>query len=314
MIIGGTEVNPGERHEGYLNIAEKDEFYQIPFIAVNGALSGKIIAILGGTHGTEYAGIEAVLRVMRELDPNQMSGAVIAVPVVNVPQFRHRTQFTSPIDGVNLNNVYPGDPEGSFTHRLAHLVFQDVVSKADALIDCHGGDLNEDIRGFVVASKGPDEELNRVSLEMASCYPCELVHVFPANPVGMGNSAQVVYGIPCIQPEAGTPVPTREEDVQFHIDGMLNVLKYFGVTEGEPRRMKQHVSPDRLRLQSEINGIWHPRVYLDQNVRKGDLLGTVSNLLGVEVQQVKAPEDGTVSMMRSHYSVRKDELLLIVST
>lgn len=307
-------VNSGEKRDGYLDINENDDSYQIPFIVANGASPGKTIAILGGTHGTEYAGIEAVLRLMRVLDPGQMSGTVITVPVVNVPQFRHRTQFTSPIDGVNLNQVYPGNPNGSFTHKLAHLVFQEVVSKADALIDCHGGDLNEDIRGFVVASKGPEEELNRVSLEMASCYSCDLVHVFPADPIGMSNSAQVIYGIPCIQPEAGTPVPLREEDVQFHVTGMMNVLKYFSVLEGEPALRNQHVSPDRLRLRSEHNGIWHPCVVLDQLVGKGELVGVIRDVHGREVQSVEAPESGVISMMRSHYSVREGEMLLIVST
>jgi predicted deacylase len=315
LLICGTKVGLGEKRNGFFEIAEsQSELYRIPFIVTSGVNEGKTIAILGGTHGTEYASIEAVIRLMRELDPEKMSGTVIAVPVVNVPQFRMRTQFTSPIDGVNLNQVYPGDKNGSFTQRLAHQIFNEVVSKADALIDCHGGDLNEDLRGFVVASKGPDEGINKVSLEMASCYPCELVHVFPAESPGMSNSAQVIYGIPCIMPESGTPVPMREADVRFHVDGMLNVLKFFGVIEGKPQRRDQYISPERLRLRSEHNGIWYPQVILDQKVCKGDLIGVVSDLTGEELQPVKAPKAGIVSMMRSHYSVRKDEMLLIIST
>ena len=102
--------------------------------------------------------------------------------------------------------------------------------------------------------------------------------------------------------------------MQFHVEGMVNVLRYFGVIPGEPVKVIQHVSPERLRLHSEHDGIWYSRVALDQKVSKGCLVGLVSDPFGHELQLVKAPEDGVVSMMRSHYSVRKGEMLLIVST
>ncbi|MHA1972623.1 MAG: hypothetical protein ACTSW1_06515, partial [Candidatus Hodarchaeales archaeon] len=95
-------------------------------------------------------------------------------------------------------------------------------------IDCHGGDINEDILGFVVAAEGTDPALNQVSLELAQCYNTGFIHRFPAEP-GLSISAQELLRIPSIMPEAGTPFPVREESVLFHIEGLMNVLRYLEI-------------------------------------------------------------------------------------
>ncbi|MBE0632973.1 succinylglutamate desuccinylase/aspartoacylase family protein, partial [Candidatus Bathyarchaeota archaeon] len=235
--------------------------------------------------------------------------------VLNLPQFLEHTQFTSPVDGLKMNSEFPGAPDGSLTQRIEHKIFTEIVSKSDALIDCHGGDINEDIAGFVVASSSGNHELDKISLEMATCYPTALVHVFPSEPQGMSNSAQHLIGIPCIQLEAGTPYPIREEAVQFHIEGTLNVLKYLQMLPGEPKRnLNQLISPKRLKLFSEHNGVWNSRCQLDQSVKKGDVLGFIKNYYGDIIQTIRASADGIISMTRCYYAIKQEELLLVVST
>ena len=312
ITIGDITAEPGSIARGFLDIGYPD--YNPPLVIINGAYEGKTLTILGGTHGTEHPSIEAVIRLTTMINPDQLSGTVIAVPVLNLPQFLEHKQFTSPVDDLNMNSEFPGAPDGSITQRIAHKIFTQIVSKSDALIDCHGGDINEDIAGFVVASSG-DRELNRISLEMASCYPTGLVHVFPSEPQGMSNSAQHLIGIPCIQPEAGTPYPIREEAVQFHMEGTLNILKYLQMLPGEPKlNLNQLISPRRLKLFSGHNGIWESRCQLDQSIKKGDVLGFIKDYYGDIIQTIRAPADGVVSMTRCYYAVKQEELLLVVST
>lgn len=313
IIIGGTTAEPGSIVKGFLDTGEPE--HNPPLVIINGSHLGKTVTILAGTHGTEHPSIEAVIRLTTMINPDQLSGAVIAVPVLNIPQFLEHTQFTSPVDGLNMNSEFPGAPDGSLTQRIAHKIFTEIVSKSDALIDCHGGDINEDIAGFVVASSSGNHELDKISLEMATCYPTALVHVFPSEPQGMSNSAQHLIGIPCIQPEAGTPYPIREEAVQFHIEGTLNVLKYLQMLPGEPKRnLNQLISPKRLKLFSEHNGVWNSRCQLDQSVKKGDVLGFIKNYYGDIIQTIRAPADGIISMTRCYYAIKQEELLLVVST
>lgn len=309
--IGELFASPGNKVKGFLNAGTTSfNTYRIPLAIINGSSKGKIIGVIGGTHGTEHASIEAVIRVIRKLNPEKMRGTVLAVPVLNGPQFEHRAQFLSPFDQLNLNQVFPGDPKGTLSQRIAHTVFDKVVSKCDALLDCHGGDINEDIRGFVLAGKGEDELVNKVALEMATCFPTRFISLFPVSPTGMTMSAQSRYQIPCIISEAGTPFPVREEEVLFHYEGIMNVLKYFGVIEGDPLRVEPIISKSSVRLLAEEGGVWRPNVKTDQKVNAGDELGVITDLFGEVQQVVEAPEDGVVGMMRCFYSVNCGELLV----
>ena len=302
---------PGEKSTGFIDVG--DDRYRIPVAVINGVLPGKTLGLFGGTHGTEFASVEAVTRVIRSLDPSVMRGTVLATPVLNRAQFEKRTQYTSPADKLNLNCVFPGDSSGSLTQRVAHAAFEGIASKCDALVDCHGGDIDEDIGGFVVAAEGKDKTVNGEALTLASCFPCNLTHIFPASG-GTSLTAQSIYGIPCIMPEAGTPYPVREEAVLFHNEGVMNVLRYMHILGGEPKRQTPRVSRKRLRLLASENGAWHPSVKLDDEVKKGAELGRVTDLFGNVVQVARAPEAGVVSMTRSFYSVTKGETLVVVST
>ena len=308
--IGSAVAAPGEKSTGFIDVG--DDNYRIPVAVINGVLPGKTLGLFGGTHGTEFASIEAVTRVIRSLDPSVMRGAVLGTPILNRSQFEKRTQYTSPVDRLNLNSVFPGDASGSLTQRVAHAAFDGIASKCDALVDCHGGDIDEDIKGFVVAAEGKDFALNAESLKLATCFPCDLTHIFPASG-GMSLSAQSLYGIPCIMSEAGTPYPVREEAVRFHVEGVMSVLRHMGILGGEPKYRAQRVSRRRLRVLASEGGAWHPSVDLNKEVKKGDELGRVTDLFGNVVQIAKTPESGIISMMRCFYSVSKGETLTVIS-
>jgi uncharacterized protein len=310
VSVGGVTAAPGEKSTGFIDVG--DDRYSIPVAVINGVLPGKTLGLFGGTHGTEFASIEAVTQVIRSLDPAVMRGVVLIVPLLNRAQFEKRMQYTSPVDKLNLNSVFPGDASGSLTQRVAHAAFENIVPKCDALVDCHGGDIDEDIRGFVVAAEGKNSKINAEALVLASCFPCDLTHIFPASG-GASLTAQSIYGIPCIMPEAGTPYPVREEEVRFHYEGVTNVLRYMHIIGGEPKLRTPRVSRKRLRLLAVKSGAWHPSVELDDEVKKGAEIGRVTDLFGNVVQVARSPEAGVVGMKRCFYSVAKGETLAVVS-
>ncbi len=307
----GISAKPGEKVTGFLDVG--DERYQIPVAVIHGVSAGKTLGLIGGTHGTEFASIEAVTRIIDSLNPSEISGTVLAVPVLNRSQFEARQQYTSPVDGLNLNGVFPGDPKGSLTKRIAHVAVEEVVSRSNALVDCHGGDIDEDIKGFVVAAEGPDPAVNGEALVLASCFPCKLTHIFPAGG-GASLTAQSLYGIPTIMPEAGTPYPVGEDAVSFHYEGIINVLRHMGILHGKPKYSNQRISRKRNRVISTVDGTWHPSFVLDDEVKAGDEIGVVKDFFGKPIQFVKAPESGVISMARCFYSVKKGETLAVISS
>src|SRR3954468_8022075 len=97
------------------------------------------ISVIGGIHGCEYSSIAAVTRLMRELEGAELHGTVVGVPVVSMASFRRRTPFVVPEDGKNLNRTFPGDPEGSYTDRLAHDIFPRLIAPPGAGVHPHRG-------------------------------------------------------------------------------------------------------------------------------------------------------------------------------
>src|SRR6478735_2187835 len=124
--------------------------HDVPAFESRGTADGPRVAVLGGVHGCEYSSIAAVIRLMRGLGEHR--GTVVGVPVVSMDSFIQRSPFVVPADGKNLNRSFPGDPDGSYTDRLAHDIFTQLIEPADALIDLHGGDLVEALEPFTLYS------------------------------------------------------------------------------------------------------------------------------------------------------------------
>jgi predicted deacylase len=312
--IDGIHAEPGEKVFGFIEVGTTSiSTYRIPVAILNGIEDGKKLCLLGGTHGTEFASIEAVIRTIQSLDPKKMKGAVLAVPIVNGPQFEHRSAFLSPFDQLNQNRQFPGDPEGTLSKRTAHVVFSKIASKADALCDCHGGDITEDLDCYVIARVGEDEELNRKALEMARCFPGKVIVSKSGGTPGTTGEAQDLYKIPCITPEAGTPYPVRERHIKFHYDGIQNLLKLLGIIKGEPKTFDAKVNPKEYHAIAKRGGIWHSKVEIGQEVQKGQELGNMTDLFGNILETYTAPERGWVRFLRVWYSVNVGEPLVSVS-
>jgi predicted deacylase len=150
--LGGfkpLEVKPGEKAFGYVKVVDNLAVeFDMPVGVVNGVEEGPTLMVTGGLYPTEYCGVEAASRLYKAVEPKNLKGRFIVVPVVNMPVFRFRTPWLnlrssiSPFDGGNINNSFPGDQEGRPTRRLAHTLFQ-LVREADYHVDFRGGDLPE---------------------------------------------------------------------------------------------------------------------------------------------------------------------------
>jgi len=186
-----------------------------------------------------------------------------------------------------------------------------LAREADALIDSHGGDLTEDINRFVIIGRTDDEGLHKRMIEMASCYDAHYIRASELR--GSTGEALSKYGIPCLTPESGTPYPVREEEVAFHYDGIVNVMKLLGMLEGEPETRELPVNPAQERLYAERGGIWRQRVEAGQRVKEGDVLREVVDLFGETLQTLVAPFDGVANNSRtSHMANTGDTLISVV--
>ena len=310
--VGDKEIKPGEKVKGFIKVGEASTHdVNMPYVVVNGTKPGPTLCVLGGIHPLEYASIEGVLRVVKEVEPGKLKGTLLVVPVVNTEGFNARAAFNNPIDYVNQNRVFPGDPTGTMSRRVAAALFENFVSKADALIDSHGGDLTEDIYKFVIVGNTENKEVYQKMLDMAACY--DTLYTASTDIGGGTGVALNKYGIPAITPESGTPYPVREEEVAFHYHGIINVMKYMGMLEGQPEIKKDvTVNPKSVRLYAERGGLWRQKVRAGQRVKKGEELGEIVNLFGDTLQTVVAPYNGVANNSRTSMVVNSGDTLLSV--
>lgn len=304
-----TIIEPGEVYRGYVEIGEAStHMVKLPYIVINGVKKGATLTILGGVHSLECTPVEAIYRLSENIKPEQLSGTLILVPIVNTEGFHARTPYHNQLDHLNQNQVFPGDPEASITQRVAYYVFEHFVSKSDVLIDAHSADLGEDVTRGIFIYKTEDSELHDKMVELASLYNPTLIELTSIS----GNTGEAVnkYGIPCLMIESGAPYPIREVDVEYQYNGAVNVMKHMGMLEGGAINYDALLDPPKQRMWAKNGGVWRRRVEAGQKVKKDMVLGTICSLVGETQQIVQAPYDGVVSFLRVHYSVNCGDTLL----
>src|SRR5216684_8495871 len=143
LTVGTAIAVTGQAVTGFIEVsAGSDVGTNIPVAVIRGPKPGPTLALVAGAHGTEYASIIALEKLIQELDPAEISGTVIVVPLVNIASFEQKVPHLNPVDGKSMNRLYPGKADGTQTERISWAVTK-VLEKSDYLIDFHGGDLDE---------------------------------------------------------------------------------------------------------------------------------------------------------------------------
>lgn len=312
-ILGKVSVGKTERHLVTLPGSLLNDEPR-PVITVTGAKPGPTLFINAGVHGGEYPAIEAVIRLGKTLDPAAIAGTVILLPVLNLPAFRTRTPFVCPVDNVNPNRVFPGDPNGSYSEQMTHALVNEFVAHADAWLDLHGGDIPEALVPFSICRGGNDEvDLRSKELALAFGLPYVLAVNKPVQPAKGSSSyvAGVERGVPSVLAEAGGVGQLQDDAVQTLVDGVHRVMAHLHMTN-------QFLSPAREPtvltsfdwLYAGHAGMFYSRIAAGDLVEKGQEVGTIGDLFGEQLETVVAPATGRVLFLTINPSVQEKGILM----
>src|SRR5205807_10278761 len=147
-----------------------DAATSIPVVVANGAKPGPVLALVSGAHGTEYASIIALEKVIERIDPAALSGTVVIVPLVNIQSFEKKVPHVNPVDNKSMNRFYPGRMDGTQTERASYLITRQVVEPSNYLIDLHGGDLDESLRPYSYWPLSGNAQQDAISREMVLAF------------------------------------------------------------------------------------------------------------------------------------------------
>jgi uncharacterized protein len=319
LTVGTASAQRGETASGVIHVpAGTDPALDIPVVVVNGAKPGPVLALVSGLHGTEYASIISLEKIIPLLDPASLSGSVIIVPLVNVPSFEKIVPHVNPNDGKSMNGFYPGRADGTQTDRASYAITQQVVDQSDNLIDLHGGDIDENLRPYSYWSITGKDEQDRVTKEMLLAFGIDHIIIAtdrPTDPAAsrfLDNTAST-RGKPSIAVEAGHSGTVEPEDVNLLTQGCLRVMQYLHILPGTPHGVEHPVWIEKvLSVTGGQPGIFFPLVGRGTFVAEGMRVGYVTDFVGNQVQDVRAPAAGVVMFIRAVPSVVKGSTLIDV--
>jgi predicted deacylase len=320
LRVGPVTARPGEKVSGFLEIpAGADSGTRVPITVIQGRTAGPTLALVAGTHGSEVAPIVALQRVRAALDPAQLRGTVILVHVANMPSYLKRTIYYSPIDGKNLNRVYPGRSDGTVSERIAYAITNEVIDKSDYLVDMHAGDGNESLRPYTYWNKlSLNARVDSIGRQMALAWGHDHIVVDvdrPRDPkasVYTQNTAHV-RGKPSITTETGYLGMPVEEMVQRNEQGVFRLLRYFEMLPGPVELVQRPIYLERTQVMtSPETGIWYPLVERGHTVGEGTVVGYVTDFFGRKLGEVRAPFAGAVLYVVGTPAMSKGEPVAMI--
>lgn len=311
LQVGSLAASPGEKRYGVSEFAVQGQPYQLPMWLINGSAEGPTLVVTGGVHAAEYASIAAALDLGRSLDPRKLRGRAIVVPVMNMPAFTARSIYVCPLDGKNLNRVFPGDAGGTASEQIAAWVFTNVIAQADYYVDLHGGDLVEALVPFTIFFRTGETRVDEMSLEMAKTFG--ILYLVCSETPGSTFCAASRAGIPSILAESGGQGIWTPEDVGLLTNGLDRLMRRLEMIPGAaPERVPFTLLEQFLWLRSDHDGFWYPAVPVGEAVQKGQELGWVKDVEGHVLQTAISPADGRILFIVSSLAINRTDPLLAV--
>jgi len=309
--VGTAVASRGQKVTGVIEVPPGiDTALSIPVAVVHGAKPGPVLALVAGAHGTEYASIIALEKLIGLLSPEEIAGTVIIVPLVNTPSFEGMVPHLNPIDRKNMNRMYPGRMDGTQTDRASYLITKEVVDRCDHLIDLHGGDLDENLRPYSYWTKTGNDPQDRISRGMALAFGLDHIIISIDRPTDPDASRYLentatTRGKPSITVEAGYAGTVKPEDVSALVNGCLSVMRYLKMLPGPVTMIEHPVWIGRiLTVLSEQTGIFYPLVRRGTFVEQGMKIGYVTDYVGKTIFDARAPAAGVVLYICSVPSMR----------
>jgi hypothetical protein len=238
--VGELAAFPGQSRSGFLAVTTgHDGETRIPITIFHGAKPGPTLGLIAGNHGYEYSPILAAQRLISKIDPGKLSGNVILVHVANMPSFLSRTIYYSPVDGKNLNRVYPGRKDGSISERIAYVITKEIIDRSDYLVDLHCGDGNESLRPYSYWMPIENPKVDGPSKQMALAFGLDHIVIDrgrpkdPAASLYCSNTA-MTRGKPAITIESGGLGMAYDSEAIARIErGVQNLLRHLSMVEGK---------------------------------------------------------------------------------
>jgi predicted deacylase len=288
-MAGVTRELVRERHPS-------GEELTIPVAVIEGSQPGPTLAVTAGMHAGEYVGVHAAIRLLQTVDPGELRGRLIVVPVTSTRAFMMRSMQLSPVDEKEVHFQVPGNPGGSYSELLVDRLYR-IVREADYLIDLHAGEFAQSLTPWVPVPVAANPRLARAALRLARCFNVPYLDLrTDAATIPAYARFLAEAGITNVWTEIGQNGLIEPGCVELQYEGCRNALCALGMLPGEPSLRVRHryLGQRHHTVVAERSGLWFPAVEAGQLVSAGQPLGELRDHFGEVLARYEAPFDGIV--------------------
>lgn len=290
LRICNATVYPGETANLALPLPEEYSCAPLymPIKVIHGLKKGPTLLIFSVLQGKELNGLEIANRIIKNIKPEQISGTIIAIPVVNVYGLTHYPA-TLPT-GQDLEECFPGDERGTFGERIARLFTDEILAKSDYCIELQTGGMNHNILPQVYCNFE-----NKRLKELAKHFKAPVVTQVKLKGNRLRQTTENM-DIPLLVYQAGEAMRFDENAITLGVEGVHNIMCAIDMLDSAPsKEVAPMFSRDEDWIVAHKGGILHSDVALGQTIQKNETIGTISDPFGADiVEPLKSPQEGIV--------------------
>ncbi|WP_051360049.1 succinylglutamate desuccinylase/aspartoacylase family protein [Adhaeribacter aquaticus] len=316
FLFNGKKIAPGSKKSFLLPVITGNDSTFIPVTVFHGSKKGPVLGITAGVHGLEYAPIMAAQALAKELEPTQMSGTVILVQVANVTGFLNRSFRVNPLDNKNLNRVFPGQPNGTSTEKIAWTISNQIIARCNYFLDVHDGDANGDLRPYSGYYNYFDKpKVSEKARQMALALGFDFIVQFGNEPslteASIYCSREATKrNIPAADIECGGKGQVEAKNVLQIQKAIISLMRHLHMLEGHPNAVQNPIFiAKRTTVESEHTGIFYSDLTGGDYVKKGMKLGYTTDFFGNKIADVTCPIDGVILYKTFNPPIQKGESL-----
>jgi len=294
----------------------------IPVIVVRGMMPGPVIYVGAGLHGDETTSVAIAARLAHAMDPKQLCGTLIAVPVQSPLAFRiqHRLpidQFVkSPMDQnpSDVFHAFPGDPNGNLASKIAYILFDRLMSQAEYIFDVHTPTTGGRYAPFAFLPPTRCGGVVERCRELAMLFGADFIlandkgmYVGDKNPhVVAAERGKVAFGI-----EVGEGGRLEPTEVERGIRGLHNIMRHLSMIPGKTEVFgRREMIRTMTVIRSARAGMLQLCAALQDHVVRGQVVATITNVFGELIEEIVAPHDGPVVRITTFPTVPSNERVM----
>ena len=294
----------------------------IPYVVLKGAKPGPCLWINGQVHGNEINGIFAALDFFNELDSAKLSGSLVVTATANPLALDARQKF-APVDELDLDQSYPGRPDGFTTEQLAHALFTEVKAAANAVVNMHTMSPPFEAKVYAVYKVHPngrvkENDLLRLIAPFKPSVACRMSvepgkGELPGNIAGALDYQMAALGIPAFMIELGAGGRATPEDIRQGVEGFRGVARELKMIEGNNGAQKVRRVTSRGHVTFKHGGLFRASRKTGETVKAGEVVGELMNVWGEVVDRVSLPNDIVIIGIRRDPVVHSGDRLGFVA-